>query len=203
MRLVSEAAERNKGPILHVLRGALPPAGTVLEVASGTGQHVAWFAAALPALSFQPSEADAGLHDSIGAWCEGLANVAPPLAIDVTRADWGVAAAGAVLAINMVHISPWASTLGLFAGAARALAPGGLLFLYGPFVEAGAELAASNAAFDRSLRARDARWGLRELGEVAAVARAKGFALDRVVAMPANNLSVLFRRVVEAGTASA
>lgn len=191
----SEAAERNKGPILDVLRGALPPRGLVLEVASGTGQHVAHFAAACPNLRFQPSEPDKARHASIVAWTDGMLNVRPPLAIDVTRPAWGVARADAVIAINMIHIAPWEATLGLFAGASRLLEARGLLYLYGPFAEAGLHISSSNAAFDQSLRTRNPEWGVRDLEDVAAEARATGFRLERVVPMPANNRSVLFRRV--------
>lgn len=193
-RAVSEAAERNKGPILDVLRGALPEAGTVLEVASGTGQHVAHLAAALPGLTFQPSDPDMGNHASIHAWCEGLANVRPPLAIDVTRARWGVAPVAAVLAVNLLHIAPWEATKGLFAGGAGLLAEGGLLYVYGPFSEAGMHLGPGNAAFDRDLRARDPALGVRDMAYVSDVARDAGFRVERVVAMPADNRSILYRR---------
>lgn len=193
-RQLSEAAERNKGPILDVLRGALPASGQVLEVASGTGQHVGYLAAALPRLMFQPSDPLFALHTSIRAWTHGLLNVRPPLAIDVCDARWGVARANAVLAINMIHIAPWEATLGLLDGAAALLERGGLLYLYGPFAEAGMHVSASNAAFDRDLRARDPAWGVRDLETVAEEARARGFAVEAVVAMPANNRSVLLRR---------
>jgi len=186
-RQTSEAAERKKTPILEVLRSVLPARGTVLEVASGTGQHIAWLAAALPGLLLQPSEPVFALHTSIRAWSKGLLNVRPPLAIDVEDEAWGVRQADAVLAINMVHIAPWEASLGL-------LAPGGLLYLYGPFAEAGMHVSASNAAFDRDLRARDPEWGVRDLEAVGDAARAAGFGVERVVAMPANNRSVLLRR---------
>ena len=193
-RQTSEAAERNKTPILEVLRSALPARGTVLEVASGTGQHIAWLAAALPGLLWQPSEPVFALHTSIRAWSEGLLNVRPPLAIDVEDEAWGGRQADAVLAINMVHIAPWDACLGLLAGAAWLLAPGGLLYLYGPFAEAGMHVSASNAEFDRDLCARDPAWGVRDLEAVGDAARAAGFGVERVVAMPANNRSVLLRR---------
>ena len=193
-RQLSEAAERNKGPIFDVLRGVLPARGLVLEVASGTGQHVATLAAALHGTMFQPSEMQFAMHASIRAWSDGLLNVRPPLAIDVCDARWGVARADAVLAINMIHIAPWEATLGLLDGAAALLEPGGLLYLYGPFAEAGLHTSVSNAAFDRDLRARDPAWGVRDLEAVAGEARARGFAVEAVVAMPANNRSVLLRR---------
>jgi SAM-dependent methyltransferase len=196
MRQVSEAAERNKQPILAVLRGALPARGLVLEVASGTGQHVAHLAAALPHLLFQPSDPLFANHASIRSWTEGLVNVRPPLAIDVEDEAWGISAADAILAINLIHIAPWSACLGLLAGAARLLPPDGLLYLYGPFAEAGLHVSASNAAFDRSLRERDPAWGVRDLVDVADAARAAGFRVERVEAMPANNRSVLLRRAV-------
>jgi SAM-dependent methyltransferase len=193
-RQVSEAAERNKGPILDVLRGALPAGGTVIEVASGTGQHVAHLAAALPRLMFQPSDPVFAMHASIRAWAHGLLNVRPPLAIDVCDERWGVARADAVLAINMIHIAPWEATLGLLDGAAALLRKRGLLYLYGPFAEAGMHTSTSNAMFDRDLRARDPAWGVRDLETVTGEARARGFTVEAVVAMPANNLSVLLRQ---------
>ncbi len=191
---LSEAAERNKGPILDVLRPALPASGLVLEVASGTGQHVAHLAAALPHLLFQPSEPLFALHGSIHARTAGRLNVRPPLAIDVTDTRWGVARADAVLAINMIHIAPWEATIGLLDGAAALLGENGLLYLYGPFAEAGLHTSTSNAAFDRDLRARDPAWGVRDLEAVAGEARARGFRVEAVVPMPANNRSVLLRR---------
>ncbi|MFN3287630.1 MAG: DUF938 domain-containing protein [Sphingomonadaceae bacterium] len=198
MRQVSDAAERNKEPILSVLRTALPPRGLVLEVASGTGQHVAHLAQALPHLLFQPSDPLYANHASIRAWTEGLVNVRPPLAIDVEDEVWGVSAADAILAINLIHIAPWSACLGLLAGAARLLPPDGLLYLYGPFAEAGMHISASNAAFDRSLRERDPAWGVRDLVDVADAARAAGFRVERVEPMPANNRSLLLRRAVAA-----
>jgi len=193
-RQTSDAATRNKGPILDALRDALPANGSVLEVASGTGQHVAHLAAAFPALLWQPSEPVFALHTSIRAWTRGLLNVRPPLAIDVEDERWGVARADAVLAVNLIHIAPWDACLGLLAGAAGLLDRGGLLYLYGPFAEAGLHTSLSNAAFDRDLRARDPAWGVRDLEAVADAARAAGFAVERVVPMPANNRSVLLRR---------
>lgn len=191
----SPAALRNRGPILDVLRRELPRAGTVLEVASGTGEHVAHFAAALPALTWQPSDPDAEARAVIAARTEGQANVLPPLHLDAAAADWPVTRVQAMLCINMLHISPWAATLGLFAGARRVMPQGGLLHVYGPFSVKGRALEPSNAAFDASLRARDAEWGLRDVREVERAATRAGLRLDRVVAMPANNLSLLFRRL--------
>ncbi len=187
------ATLRNREAILAVLRGVLPAAGLALEVASGSGEHCAFLAEALPALRFQPSDPDPEARTSIDAWCAGLANVAPALALDCL-APWPALKADAVLCINMIHISPWAATLGLLAGAAATLPPGAPLYLYGPYRQAGQPFAESNAAFDASLRARNPAWGIRELEAVATAAAAQGFGPPAVTPMPANNLSVVFRR---------
>jgi len=186
---------RNAGPIANVLKTVLPARGLVLEVASGTGEHALHFAHAFPNLLWQPSDPEPAAQRSIDAWRAeaGLANLLPAVALDARAAEWPIAAVDAVLCINMIHISPWAATEGLLRGAARLLAPGAPLFLYGPFLQGGVETAPSNAAFDDSLRARDPEWGLRDLEAVAAAAR--GFGLDAVVAMPANNLSVVLRKL--------
>lgn len=187
------ATLRNRDAIAAILAEVLPGAGLVLEVASGSGEHCAFFAERFPALAWQPSDPDADARASIGAWCGALANVRPALALDAAAPDWPVGRADVLLCINMVHISPWAATEGLMAGAARCLAPGAPLVLYGPFRRAGAPTAPSNEAFDRSLRARDPAWGLRALEAV--LAAATGFTLERLVEMPANNLAVVLRRV--------
>jgi hypothetical protein len=194
-RLESPAAERNKEPILEVLRRALPAAGSVLEIASGSGQHVMHFARALPQLTWQPSDADPQARASVAAWsaAERLPNVRAPLDLDVRARPWPLAACDAIVCINMIHISPWAATEALFAGASDIL-PQGVVYLYGPYRVNGAHTAPSNAAFDRSLRAQDAAWGVRDLADVVAVARSQGFALVETIPMPANNLSVVFSR---------
>ncbi|MBS0375485.1 MAG: DUF938 domain-containing protein [Proteobacteria bacterium] len=193
----SPAAERNKQPILAVLERLLPHPGRVLEVASGTGQHVAHFAAALPQVQWQPSDVDAARRAAITARLAacGAANVAPPLALDVLADRWPVAAEfDAVLAINLIHVAPPASVAALCAGASRALAPGGArrLLLYGPFREAGRHTAPSNEEFDARLRAENPAWGVRDLGEVTAIAAQAGFARERVFEMPANNRFAVF-----------
>jgi hypothetical protein len=190
------AADRNKGPILEVLKRWLPAQGTVVEIASGTGQHVAHFAAALPDLTWQPTELDDYRHDSISAWIEseGLTNVRPPLALDVGRRPWPVDHADAVICINMIHISHWQATLDLMKGAAHLLRDSGILFLYGPYRRFGSHTAPSNAAFDADLRARNPEWGLRDLEAVAEAATAAGFVFVDAVPMPANNFSVVFRK---------
>lgn len=190
------ATERNRQPILAALKTALPGRGLVLEVASGSGQHAVFFAANLPGLVWQPTDRDAALRASIAAWRAGAGapNLREPLALDACAADWPVAQADAVVCINMIHIAPWEATLGLMAGAARVLPPGGPLFLYGPFRRDGRHTAPSNAAFDESLRSQDPSWGVRDLEAVAAVAHDRGFRAGAVTGMPANNLSVVFRR---------
>jgi len=186
------ATLRNRDVIADVLATVLPSSGTVLEVASGSGEHCAYFAERFRALTWQPSDPEPAARASIAVWCDGFCNSYPALNLDAEKADWPLAKAVAVLCINMAHISPWEATLGLLSGAARLLPSGAPLFLYGPYRRAGYHSAASNDAFDASLKMRDLRWGLRELDEV--VAAADGFLLDRVVEMPANNLSIIFRR---------
>ena len=195
-RLFAPAVARNRAPILAVLERVLPGQGLVLEVASGSGEHAAHFARAMPRLRWQPSDPDPRARASIAAFCAeaGLPNLLPPLALDAAAARWPIEAADAVLCINMIHIAPWSAARGLMAGAARLLSPEAVLFLYGPYKEAGRHTAASNDAFDADLRARDSRWGVRDLEEVAALARRHGFAHEESVVMPANNLSLVFRR---------
>ena len=196
MRRTAPAADRNKEPILAVLRRVLPESGLVLEVASGTGQHVVHFARALPHLQWQPSDPDPQARSSIAAWIAGerLANVRPPLDLDVGSAAWPVGRADAVVCINMIHISPWAATLSLMAGSARLLPRQRLLFLYGPFRRLDRETAPSNEAFDAQLRRQNREWGLRDLEEVVKVAKENGLSPIEIAEMPANNLSVVFRR---------
>lgn len=190
------ATARNRGPILDALRSILPTSGPILEVASGTGEHVIHFARVWPMLEWQPSDPSAEARRSIDGWiaAEGLENVRSPLDLDAASDDWPIDHAAAVICINMIHISPWTSTEGLMRGAGRILDPGASLYLYGPFRQSTKLIEPSNAAFDESLRSRDPRWGLRDLDEVAACASAHRFVLDCVVEMPANNLSVIFRK---------
>jgi SAM-dependent methyltransferase len=190
------AVARNRDPILDVLRGELPAQGLVLEVASGTGEHVVHFARAFPDLEWQPSDPFEDARRSIAAWsgAAGLANVRAPVALDAAAGIWPIAEADAILCINMVHISPWGATVGLLKGAGRLLPTGGLLYLYGPYRRGGRHTAPSNAAFDADLRARNAEWGVRDLEAVIAGAEANGLSLQGVVEMPANNLSVVLRR---------
>ena len=194
--LFSPAAARNAAFIAEVLKRVLSPSDLVLEIASGSGEHAVHFARALPALVWQPSDPDEAARRSIVAHARaaGLANIRSPLAIDAIRQPWPVARADAVVAINMIHIAPWDATIGLMAGAEATLAEGGVLYLYGPFREDGAHTAPSNAAFDDSLRARNASWGIRDIEAVAVAARAHDLHLAERVVMPTNNLSLIFRR---------
>lgn len=195
-RETAPAPERNKQAILEVLRRVLPARGLVLEIGSGTGQHVAHFAGALPALTFQPSEIDVERHASIEAWVAhgNLANVKLPLAIDVTMHAWPVPAADAVVCINVIHIAPWEATLALMAGASRILPAGGVLVTYGPYACGGAHTSKSNEAFDASLRARNPRWGVRDIDKVAEAAGNESLALEEAVPMPANNFTLVWRK---------
>jgi len=196
------ATRRNRDPILGILARWLAPAAggsatnDVLEIASGTGQHAAYFAEAMPHLRWHPSDADRDALESIEAWRSEVARgwVAPPILLDVHRADWGVAPVEAIFNANMIHIAPWAVAEGLFAGAGRVLRPGGLLFLYGPFRVGGRHTAPSNEAFDADLRRRDPAWGVRDLERVVEEAERGGLRLVETNEMPANNKLLVFRR---------
>jgi hypothetical protein len=198
----SPAADRNKQPILEVLRTLLPPAGTALEIASGTGQHAAWFASALPRWTWQPSDADPEMLPAITARTAeaGLANVRPPVLLDVLASQWPAAGEpfaqpfDAIYCANMLHISPWPTCAALMQGSARHLSSAGVLVTYGPYLEDGVATAPGNVAFDASLRSRDPAWGLRRVEDVAAQARAAGLVLRQRHAMPANNLLLVFAR---------
>ncbi len=190
------AVARNRDPILAVLRRVLPARGTVLEIASGSGEHAAYFAAALPHLFWQPADIDPDALASISAHraATDAPNLLHPIELDAASPEWPETRADAIVSINMIHIAPWAAAAGLMAGAARLLAPGGVLYLYGPFMEDGRHTAPSNAAFDASLRARDPEWGVRDTADVRNLAEHSGFDFVERVAMPANNLSLVFRR---------
>lgn len=189
------ATLRNREPLLAVLRRVLPPRGVVLEVASGTGEHAAFFAAALPDVVWQPTDHDAGARASIDAWRGDAANVRAALALDASAPDtWPLAHADAMLCVNMIHIAPWTACAGLLAGAGRVLPEGAPLVLYGPYRVGGAHTAPSNAAFDAGLRGQDPSWGVRDLEAVIAAAAPHGLRHVETVAMPANNLTVVLRR---------
>ena len=196
----SPAADRNREPILQALRHHLPPRGLALEIASGTGQHVAHFAAGLPGWVWQPSDAQPDAFESIEGWCAhvGGGQVKPPIQLNVMTSPWPCSDRpfaqpfDAIFCANMLHISPWATCAALMQGAARHLAPAGLLLVYGPFLEAGQPVSPGNQDFDQSLRQRDPSWGIRQLDEVAQVARYAGLQLRQRLPMPANNLLLVF-----------
>jgi hypothetical protein len=190
------ATLRNRGPILEVLRQVLPAAGTVLEIASGSGEHAVFFADALSDLMWQPTDPDPDNRASIRAWIAetGVTNVTAPADLNAAARAWPVTHADAIVCINMIHISPWAATLGLLAGAARTLPTAAPLYLYGPYLRNGRHTAPSNEDFDRSLRAQNPEWGVRDLDEVSEAAAQAGLTLAEVIEMPANNLSVVLRR---------
>lgn len=194
-RRSAPAALRNREPIAEVLRDWLPRNGTVLEVASGTGEHAAWFAREFPHLEWQPSDLHSDALRSILAWRAeaGLPNLREPIALNASEPDWPVEQADALLNINMVHISPWSAALGLLDGAARLLGPGDPLILYGPWLSDSVETAPSNAAFDADLKRRNPDWGLRKVEDFAAEAEKRGFGFVEQRPMPANNLMLLFR----------
>ena len=191
-RLDYPATRRNREPILRVLREVLPTSGRVLEVASGSGQHVAHFAEALPDLDWQPTDLDAGVFASIEAWTEGLGNVAKPVHLDVTRGPWPTGPFDALFCANMIHISPWATCVGLFDGAATVLRPNATMCLYGPFKRNGKHTSDGNRSFDANLQSRNSAWGVRDLEEVEDEAKKNSLELIRVIEMPANNLSLVF-----------
>ena len=196
MKRHAPATERNREPIAAVLSEVLPQRGTVLEVASGTGEHAAFFAGLFPTLLWQASDPDSSSLESIRAWREEarLPNLLEPVCLDASAAEWPLAAADAILCINMVHISPWSATQGLMRGAGRLLPPGGPLILYGPYRRAEVATAPSNEAFDASLRSRNPQWGLRDLADVRAEAEGPGLGFERLYEMPANNLTLVFRK---------
>ncbi|MDB5413117.1 MAG: hypothetical protein JWR10_1452 [Rubritepida sp.] len=193
-RRFAPAVARNRDALLDVLRGVLPERGLVLEIASGSGEHAVHIAGALPGLTWQPSDPDAAARASCDAWAResGSANIRPALALDAASWPWPIRHAEALLCVNMIHIAPWSATLGLLRGAAEILPPHAPLVLYGPYIRATVETAFSNLDFDASLRARNPEWGIRALEDVAAAA--EGFTLEHVTEMPANNLTVVFRR---------
>ena len=192
-RWFTSSVERNKDPILNLLKRVLPPTGLILEIGSGTGQHVAHFAKALPELTWQPSDPDDEFRESIRLWTKvgNLDNVRAPIDLEVCRFPWPDTRADAVLCVNMIHVAPWAATQALFSGAKCVLDRGGLLILYGPYLRFGRHTAASNEAFDAQLRATDPSWGLRDLEEVIEIADQAGFRLAEIVEMPANNFGVV------------
>lgn len=198
-RLNAPAALRNRDLILDVLRAHLPAQGLVLEIASGSGQHCIRFGEELSHHIFQPSDPNPAARASINAWIRdtGATNVRQALALDATAELWPIEAADAIFCINMIYIAPWRAACGLFAGGARLLPAGGPLYLYGPFKREGRHTAPGNEAFDASLKQENPDWGVRELEAVASLAAACGFGEPAIIEMPANNLSLIFRRKSE------
>lgn len=196
VKQTAPATERNRQPILEVLNRYLPDSGTVLEVSSGTGEHVVHFARHHPALTWHPSDISSEALMSIDAWIaeEGLKNIRPAIRLNTQVHPWPVQKADALININMIHISPWESCENLFKGAQTLLSKGAPFFLYGPFLVEGKTTAESNVSFDQSLRHRNSKWGLRELKDVTVLAESHGFKTEEVVEMPANNLTIVFRR---------
>jgi hypothetical protein len=194
---VAPAVARNRDAIVAVLRDILPTEGTMLEIASGTGEHVVHFARSFRTLMWQPTDPDDMAIASIAAWAldAGLPNIREPMRLDAATPDWPVDAVDGILCINMVHISPWDATIGLFQGASQRLREGGKLYLYGPYFQDDVKTAPSNLAFDQSLRSRNPDWGLRTVDSMTGLAAENGFSLSRVVAMPANNLSLIFHKM--------
>src|SRR5271170_5329753 len=195
-RQYAPATVRNRDFILDVLRQVLPTRGVILEIASGSGEHVIHFARNLPSLVFQPSDPEPDALLRVAAWVKAanVANVLAPIVLDASQSFWPIASADGIICINMIHISPWDATVGLIRGAAAILPKGSPLYLYGPYKRKGFATAPSNEAFDRNLRDRNPTWGLRDLDAVATIAQSVGFSVPTVTEMPANNLSVVFRR---------
>jgi hypothetical protein len=196
-RQYAPATVRNRDFILDVLRDLLPTTGVILEIASGSGEHVVHFARNLPSLVFQPSDPEPDALLSVAAWMKAaeVTNVRAPIVLDASRSPWPIASADGIICINMVHISPWDASVGLIRGAAAILPPGSPLYLYGPYKRKGFATAPSNEAFDRNLRDRDPIWGLRDLEAISAIAHSAGFSIPDITEMPANNLSIVFRRM--------
>ena len=196
MKRTAPAAARNSAPIADVLARELPSSGTVLELASGTGEHAVFMARLFPNIVWQPTDPDKDALGSIAGWAEeaGMTNLRPPLELDASAPDWALSRADAAVCINMVHISPWEATEGLFAGAARVLGTGAPLILYGPYLEDDVEAAPSNLAFDGSLKARNPEWGIRNIAAMDEQAVRTGFSRTARYEMPANNLTLVYRR---------
>jgi hypothetical protein len=190
------ATMRNRDAIVALLEKILPSSGLVLEIASGTGEHAVYFGKTFPELTFQPSDPDPACCQSIAAWTkrEAVPNVLPPLQLDAQAAQWDIPKPAAILCINMVHISPWESSIGLFEKAGTLLDPGALLYLYGPYLRADVETAPGNMDFERSLKSRDLRWGLRDVADMDALATRTGFVRDSLTEMPANNISLVYKK---------
>ncbi len=200
LRRYAPATDRNREPILAILRQVLPPIGTILEISSGTGEHAVFMAPQLTPRHWLPSDPNPDARASILAWQQSAPcdNIYPPIDLDASSDKWLVESTepiAAIVNINMIHIAPKAACLGLFAGAQRLLPIDGILYLYGPFKQGGIHTAPSNAAFDESLQSQNPAWGIRDLEEIITVAASHQLELQQVYSMPANNLSVVFTRV--------
>lgn len=200
-RLDAPACERNREPILQVLSQVLPDHGLVLEIAAGTGQHAVFFSAAFPHLAWQPTDAKASHLASIDAWADAyradgvaLAQLRPARALNTQDLPWTFLRADAILCVNMIHISPWEATTALMQGAGDILPVGGVLITYGPYTIEGAQTAPSNATFEKWLKDKDPRYGIRDIADVTAEANRNGLALEKTIPMPANNFSLIFRK---------
>jgi hypothetical protein len=195
-RRYAPSSARNRDALLQVLKLILPQTGTILEIASGTGEHACYFAPAFGAAIWQPTDADESAIASINAHREAdsPANLAPPLRLNVMESKWKVNAADAVLCVNMVHITPWVCCKNLLRGCAHVLSPGAPLVLYGPFKQDGAHTAPSNAKFDQTLRGQNAEWGIRDMAEIAEAGKARGLTIEDPIAMPSNNFCLIFRQ---------
>jgi len=195
-RRYAPASARNRDPLLQVLKSLLPQTGTILEIASGTGEHACYFAPAFGTAIWQPTDTDESAIASINAHrqAEAPANLAPALHLNVMEPEWPVNAADAVLCVNMVHIAPWACCENLLRGCAHVLSPGAPLVLYGPFKQDGTHTAPSNAEFDQTLRGENAKWGIRDIGEIAEAGKASGLTIEDPIAMPSNNFCVILRQ---------
>lgn len=191
------ATLRNRDAIVALLRALLPGSGTILEIASGTGEHAVYFAQNFPQLTIQPSDPDPECCRSIASWTKqtGVTNVLPPLQLDALAGDWAIDPPAAILCINMIHISPWEASIGLFEKAARLLVPGAPLYLYGPYFRDDIQTAESNLAFDRNLKSRNLQWGIREVADMDALADRTGFSRESLTEMPANNISLVYRKI--------
>jgi len=191
------ATMRNRDAIVEVLKDILPAIGTVLEIASGTGEHAVYFGQNFPALTFQPSDPDPECCRSIAAWTarENVSNVRSPLQLDALADEWTIETPAAILCINMIHIAPWEASIGLFQHAATLLSPGAPLYLYGPYLQEGVEPAQGNLDFERSLKSRNLQWGIRDVADMDELAKQTGFKRENLVAMPANNISLIYRKV--------
>tara|TARA_R110000772_G_scaffold18400_29_gene51695 strand:+ start:81897 stop:82586 length:690 start_codon:yes stop_codon:yes gene_type:complete len=190
------ATMRNRDAIVEILRDILPDTGTILEIASGTGEHAVYFGQRFADLIFQPSDPDPECCQSIAAWTkrEAMANILPPKQLDAQAPEWDVPQPAAILCINMVHISPWESSIGLMDKAGKLLEPGAPLYLYGPYLRKDVKTAQGNLDFERSLKSRDLRWGLRDVADMDALAARNGFSRESLIEMPANNISLIYRK---------